>query len=88
MNPPSLSDKPVALQRSSKRQWVLRPQDLAVALKLVTLRGSWLPYLELAKRLRLSPFEAHAAVQRLMIARLAVDQIGRASCRERVYVLV
>ena len=45
--------------------------------KLVTLRGvARVPYAMLAKQLRLSPFEAHAAVQRLMAARLVVDMGG------------
>ena len=61
------------MRRAGNRQWVLKPQDLAVALKLVTLGVSRLSYAELAKRLRLSQFEAHAAVQRLMAARLVVD---------------
>jgi hypothetical protein len=55
---------------------VLKPQDLAVALKLVTLRGAKVSYATLAEQLRLSPFEVHAAVQRLMVARLAVDIEG------------
>lgn len=62
-----------ALRRAGNRQWVLKPQDLVVALKLMLLGGSRLSYAELGKRLRLSPFEAHAAVQRLMAARLVVD---------------
>lgn len=77
----SVAEKPAAyavtgsavMRRAGNRQWVLKPQDLAVALKLVTLGGARLTYAELAKRLRLSQFEAHAAVQRLMAARLAVD---------------
>lgn len=68
---------PVAIQRSSKRQWTLKPQDLAVALKLVALRGAWLPYAALAKSLHLSPFEVHAAVQRLIAVRLAVPREGK-----------
>ena len=60
------------MKRSANRQWVLKPQDLVVAFKLVALRGGWLPYKELAKSLSLSPFEAHAAIQRLAAARLAV----------------
>jgi hypothetical protein len=32
----------VALKRAGSRQWVLKPQDLAMALKLVTLKGQWL----------------------------------------------
>lgn len=63
-------DKSVAIKRASGRQWVLKPQDLAVALKLVTLGNQWLPYAELGETLRLSQFEAHAAVQRLIASRL------------------
>lgn len=69
----SLADKSTTLRRAGNRQWVLKPQDLAVALKLATLSGNRLGFAELGKRLRLSPFEAHAAVQRLMAARLVVD---------------
>ena len=71
-----MSSSSVALRRSGKRQWALKPHDLAVALKLVVQRGAWLPYATLAKQLRLSAFEAHAAVQRLMVARLAVERDG------------
>ncbi len=71
-----MSTRSVALRRSGKRQWALKPHDLAVALKLVVQRGTWLPYAALAKQLRLSAFEAHAAVQRLMVARLAVERDG------------
>jgi hypothetical protein len=66
----------VALRRASNRQWVLKPQDLAVAFKLVTLKDVHLPYAALAKQLRLSPFEVHAAVQRLISARLAIERDG------------
>lgn len=66
-------DKSAALRRAGNRQWVLKPQDLVVALKLALLAGKRLAYSELGKSLRLSQFEAHAAVQRLMAARLAVD---------------
>jgi hypothetical protein len=55
---------------------VLKPQDLAVALKLVALQGEQPSYVDLAKQLRLSPFEAHAAIQRLIAARLAVNRDG------------
>lgn len=66
-----------ALRRAGNRQWVLKPQDLAVLLKLVSLRGvGRLPYAALAKQLLLSQFEAHAAVQRLMAARLVVELDG------------
>lgn len=70
-------DKSVALQRSSRRQWVLKPQDLAVALKLVTLKGARMTYAALAQLLRLSQFEVHAAVQRLIAARLAMELDGK-----------
>lgn len=71
------SDKSAALRRAGNRQWVLKPQDLAVLLKLVSLRGMMrLPYAALAKQLRLSPFETHAAVQRLVMARLVVELEG------------
>ncbi len=65
-----------ALRRASTRQWVLKPQDLAVAFKLVALQAQRPSYAGLAKQLRLSPFEAHAAVQRLIAARLAVERDG------------
>ena len=65
-----------ALRRAGTRQWVLKPQDLVVALKLVTLQGAWTSYAALAKQLQLSPFEGHAAAQRLMVARLAAERDG------------
>jgi len=58
------------MKRASSRQWVLKPQDLAIALKLVALKGQWLPYAGLGEAMHLSRFEAHAAVQRLLTARL------------------
>lgn len=64
------------MKRASSRQWVLKPQDLAVALKLVALKGQWLPYAALGEVMRLSRFEAHAAVQRLMAARLVAEIEG------------
>jgi hypothetical protein len=71
------SNRPTAaLRRAGARQWVLKPQDLAVALKLVALQGHQPSYADLAKQLRLSQFEAHAAVQRLIAARLAVERDG------------
>ena len=66
----------VALQRATNRQWVLKPQDLAVALKLVVLRGRWLSYAALAEAMHLSRYEAHAAVQRLLAAGLLDDSSG------------
>lgn len=61
------------MKRASSRQWVLKPQDLAIALKLVALKGQWLPYATLGETMRLSRFEAHAAVQRLIAARLLAE---------------
>ena len=55
---------------------MLKPQDLAVALKLVSLQGERMPYAALAKQMRLSPFEVHAAVQRLIAARLVNEHAG------------
>lgn len=69
--------KSVAMRRASSRQWVLKPQDLAIVLKLVTLKGQWLPYAALGEAMHLSRFEAHAAVQRLMAARLVAEIEGR-----------
>ena len=68
--------KSVALRRAGTRQWVLKPQDLAVALKLVALKKRWLPYAALGEALYLSRFEAHAAVQRLGAAGLASEIEG------------
>lgn len=65
-----------AMRRASTRQWVLKPQDLAVALKLATLDGKAFTYAGLAKVLHLSQFEVHAAVQRLIAARLAFELNG------------
>jgi hypothetical protein len=59
------------------RQWAMKPQDLAILFKLVCLRGQWLPYQELATQMRLSQFEAHAAIQRLIACRVVrVEEDG------------
>jgi hypothetical protein len=81
--------KTAVLRRASNRQWVLKPQDLAVALKLVTQRKEWLPYAALGAAMCLSPFEAHAAVQRLIAAGLLAEvggspQVVRAALRSFV----
>jgi hypothetical protein len=76
MNRAKSPEKSVAMKRASTRQWVLKPQDLAIALKLVALKGQWLPYAGLGDVMRLSRFEAHAAVQRLMAARLVTEIEG------------
>lgn len=65
------------MRRAAHRQWVLKPQDLVVALKLFVLGSEKLSYANLGKSLHLSAFEAHAAVQRLLAARLATDIDGR-----------
>lgn len=70
------SGRTAAIRRANTRQWVLKPQDLAVALKLVSLQGERMPYAALAKQMRLSPFEVHAAVQRLIAARLVTEHTG------------
>ena len=62
--------------RGGNRQWSLKPQDLAVALKLVLLCGTRLPYRELGLQMQLSQFEAHAATRRLLAARLVAEVEG------------
>lgn len=62
--------------RLSHAQWTLKPQDLAVAFKLVCLRGQRLPYAVLAHALHLSPFEAHACIARLTASRLLSEADG------------
>jgi hypothetical protein len=62
--------------RLSHAQWTLKPQDLAVAFKLVCLRGKRLPYAVLAQALHLSPFEAHACMARLTASRLLSEADG------------
>ncbi len=66
-----------ALRRAAGRQWALKPQDLVVALKLFVLGSEKLSYAALGKSLHLSQFEVHAAVQRLIAARLATNIEGR-----------
>ena len=62
--------------RLSHSQWTLKPQDLAVAFKLVCLQGQRLPYAALAHALHLSPFEAHACIARLSASRLLTEVDG------------
>lgn len=75
------------MRRAARKQWTLKPQDLAVALKLLLLRGEDISYAALAKAMRLSPYEAHAAVQRLAAARLVVpgsdrNELAKGALRE------
>ncbi|MBI3900111.1 MAG: hypothetical protein HY308_17725 [Gammaproteobacteria bacterium] len=72
----SSPENTAVMKRATSRQWVLKPQDLAVAMKLVTLGNRWLPYAELGQAMRLSRFEAHAAVQRLAAAGLVAEFDG------------
>lgn len=62
--------------RLSHAQWSLKPQDLAMALKLVCLAGSKQAYAELARTMCLSVFEAHACLARLSAARLLTEVDG------------
>jgi hypothetical protein len=73
---PAIPKSSIALSRAGNRQWGLKPQDLAVALKLVTLKGEWLPYAALGEVMHLSRFEAHAAIQRLTAAGLVAQIEG------------
>jgi hypothetical protein len=56
--------------RLSNSQWSLKPQDIAVAFKLVCQGGLRMSYASLAKAMHLSVFEAHSCVARLTNARL------------------
>ncbi len=60
-----------AMCRSAGRQGVLKPQEIAVALKLVALGPERPARAALANSLHRSPLEAQAAVQRLLAAKLA-----------------
>jgi hypothetical protein len=62
--------------RLNHSQWSLKPQDLAIAFKLVCHTGQRLPYARLAKEMYLSAFEAHSCVARLTSARLMAEISG------------
>lgn len=62
--------------RLSHAQWSLKPQDLAMAFKLVCLGGQKLSYIELARAMQMSQFEAHACVARLTASRLVTEVNG------------
>jgi hypothetical protein len=62
--------------RLSHAQWSLKPQDLAMALKLVGLAGEKVIYTELARAMHMSQFEAHACMARLSAARLLTEVAG------------
>ena len=76
MNSSIKSSNATSPQRGKSGQWSLKPQDVVVALKLVALRGERLTYAALGKQLKLSQFEAHAAVKRLVAAKLASEVDG------------
>jgi len=59
--------------RLGHAQWSLKPQDLAMAFKLVCLAGKKLPYVALAQAMYMSQFEAHACMARLNGARLLTE---------------
>lgn len=59
--------------RLGHSQWSLKPQDLAMAFKLVCLAGQKLSYLALAQSMHMSQFEAHASMARLRAARLLTE---------------
>ena len=59
--------------RLGHAQWSLKPQDLAMAFKLVSLAGQKLPYTALAQAMQMSQFEAHACIARLSGARLLTE---------------
>ena len=62
--------------RLNHTQWSLKPQDLAVAFKLVCLGHKRLPYVALAQAMHMSQFEAHACMARLSGARLLAEVNG------------
>lgn len=59
--------------RLAQVQWSLKPQDLAMAFKLVCLAGQKLPYVALGQAMHMSQFEAHACMARLSGARLLTE---------------
>jgi len=68
-----MAQRKIVLVRKGQRQWSLRPQDIAVALKLAILDPPRLTYAALGENLRLSAAETHASVTRLIDARLAFE---------------
>ncbi len=55
---------------------MLKPQDLVVLLKVYGLKGEW-TYSELAKSLKMSSSEVHAALKRCSTSGLYSDQRRR-----------
>jgi len=54
----------------------LKPQDLAVALKLLVDDSEWVSYKHFASEMHMSQFEAHAAMKRLAHAGLVLIDDG------------
>jgi hypothetical protein len=59
------------MKRSINQQVILKPQDLAVLLKIAISAGPMPPYAVLARTLWMSPSEVHASLARANVARLA-----------------
>lgn len=55
-----------------KKQITLKPHDVVVLLKLVTVQDASFTYAELAKQLKLSASQIHGSVNRARLARLLV----------------
>jgi len=52
---------------------VLKPQDILVVLKLISLEGKHWTYAQLATQLNMSPSQLHSAVKRLLASQLATQ---------------
>jgi hypothetical protein len=59
------------MKRQINQQVTLKPQDLAVLLKMAISAAPMPPYAVLARSLRMSPSEVHASLGRATMARLA-----------------
>lgn len=75
------------MKRKINHQLALKPQDLMVLLKLLSLQGEKATYSELAQSLGMSSSEVHASIGRAKAARLATiedDQptLARAALKE------
>jgi hypothetical protein len=73
--------------KTLQKQPCLKPQDLLVALKIVTAENQALTFAQLAQQLSMSASEAHSATQRAMTSRLLEYRDGiltanRTSLRE------
>jgi hypothetical protein len=64
--------------RKGNPQWHLRPQDLAVAIKLVVSRDKVSNYTELSDQMFLSLSETHASVDRLLASGMLLNESTQA----------